>query len=565
MLNLRIYQQQAKNNVFHFWKQGFKRLLLPLGTRLGKTEIAVAIMLEAYEQKAPSMFISHQNQLVNNATDRLSKYGLNPYVIQANTPQLGHLIYSASKPTLANRAKSKVYDKFFESIKIIIIDEAHISIEQSAKILEKCSNALVLCLTATPYTSTGGGLSDICDFVVPCISETEARAEGWKVTCDYYSENVQINVPKASTGDYKNKELHDEMKKLALIANPVDKWLKFGENSTTVVYCVNIAHAHEVAQEFRERGINCGVINSETENFTCVNEYGKEEELDTVLSRFRQGKFKVLCNVGMLTIGYDLPKIRCIIVNLATTSLNKWRQMDRASGVDCYVSDEMGLSGRLYAIANSPKPKAIIIDLGGNLARHGSHESEIPFSLSGLEKKEKKKPICLNCGIEKDFVICQNCGYAPETVKKEKKALTKIEKELVKIKGNDYKYKMAKWLFKPYNELTTNEIECMAFCTDSYLKAIFDGQKARKPQTKDGYFYMLQKRRDEFRQKVLLLAKAKISDNGLDLLKDVKAIPLPISTTKFEAESYVSLIENAVNENEEIDAIKEMIEAFVRL
>ena len=76
---------------------------------------------------------------------------------------------------------------------------------------------------------------------------------------------------------------------------------------------------------------------------------------------------------------------------------------------------------------------------------------------------------------------------------------------------------------------------------------------------------MLQKRRDEFRQKVMLLAKAKISDNGLDLLKDVKAIPLPISTTKFEAESYVSLIENAVNENEEIDAIKEMIEAFVKL
>jgi len=565
MLKLRNYQIESKNNTLYYWNKGFKRLLLPMPTRMGKTEVAVAIMLEAAEKGIVSMFICHQTQLVKNATERLTKYGLKPFVIQQNTPQIGKLVYSASKPTLANRAKSKVYDKFFEHIQIIIIDESHISIEQSKVILDKYPDALVLCLTATPYTSTGGGLSDICDFVVPCISETESRQQGWKVTTDYYSENVEINVKKASTGDYKTKELHDEMKKLALIANPVDKWLKFGENSTTVVYCVNIEHAHEVAKEFRDRNIPCGVINSETDKYGCVNEYGKEDDLDAVLQRFRDGKFKVLCNVGMLTIGYDLPKIRCIVVNLATLSLNKWRQMDRASGVDCYVSDEMGLSGRLHAIKNSAKPYSIIIDLGGNLARHGSHESEIPFSLAGLPKKDKQKPLCINCGVEKDFVICQNCGYTPETVKKEKNALTKIEKELVKIKGNDFKYKMAKWLWEEYKDLSQHEIECMAFCTDTHLMGVFQAQKARKPQTKDGYYYKLQERRDTFRQKVLLMAKAKFSVDSKELLEDVKLIPLPTSTNKYEAESFVNLIENAVNENESVDVVKEMIEAFVKL
>lgn len=563
MLKLRNYQQQAKNNVYHYWKS-FKRLLLPMPTRTGKTEVAVAIILEAVKQNVPCMFICHQNQLVENATNRLKQYGLNPFVVQANTPQLGHLVYSASKPTLANRAKSKVYDNFFESIQIIIIDEAHISIEQSKVILDKCPDALVLCLTATPYTPKGDGLSDIADFVVPCISETEAREQGWKVKGVYYSEEVQINVAKASTGDYKNKELHGEMKKLALIANPVDKWIRYGENSTTVVYCVNIAHAHEVAQQFREKGINCGVINSETEKFSCVNEYGKDDDLDAVLQRFRDGKFKVLCNVGMLTIGYDLPKIRCILVNLATLSLNKWRQMDRASGVDCYVSDEMGLSGRMYAIKNSSKPNSIIIDLGGNLARHDSHETEIPFSLAGLPKKDKSIPLCLNCGEEKRFPICENCGYVAETVTKEKKAIKKVEKELVKIQGDDYKYKMAIWLWKEYKDLNQHEIECMAFCTDTHLMGIFQAQKARKP-TPDGYFYMLQKRRDDFKQRVMLLAKSKISLDSSELLKDVKLIPLPTSTNKYEAESFVSLIENAVKEEESIDVVKEMIEAFVRL
>lgn len=564
MLKLRNYQLQAKNNTYKFWKQ-FDRLLLPMPTRTGKTEVAVSIILDCVERGVASMFICHQNQLVNNATERLKKYGLKPYVIQANQPQLGHLVYSASKPTLARRAKSKVYNSFFESIKVIVIDEAHISIEQSKAILDKCKNALVLCLTATPYTPKGEGLIDICDFVVPCLSENEARENGWKVKGVYYSEEVQINVAKASTGDYKNKELHDEMKKLALIANPVDKWLKYGENSTTVVYCVNIAHAHEVAEQFRNKGIPCGVINSETDEYNCVNENGQDEELETVLQRFRDGKFKVLCNVGMLTIGYDLPRIRCIVVNLATLSLNKWRQMDRASGVDCYVSDEMGLSGRMYSIQNSNKPNSIIIDLGGNLARHGSHEQDIPFSLTGLPKKEKSIPKCLNCGADKHFPVCEQCGYETETAKKKQKAIKRVEKELVKIQGNSYTYKMAKWLYKPYNELNQNEIETMAFCSDSYLEAIFKAQKARKKETRDGWYYMLQKRRDEFLKKVMLLAKARISADSNELLEEVKQIPLPNSTNKYEAQSFIGLMEQSVKENESVDTIKEMIEAFVKL
>jgi hypothetical protein len=568
MLYLRNYQLQTKNSVYKYWKQGFKRLLLPMPTRTGKTEVAVSIILDAVQQGVNSMFICHQTQLVNNATERLKKYGLNPFVIQANTPELGCLVYSASKPTLANRAKSKVYDTFFESIKIIIIDEAHISIQQSKVILDKCPNALVLCLTATPYTSKGQGLKDIADFVVPCLTESEARNEGWKVKGDYHTEkNVTINAKKNSTGDYDNKELHSEMKKLALVANPVDKWLMYGKNSTTVVYCVNIEHAHEVAQEFRDRNIPCGVINSDSDAYNCVNEKGIDEPLETVLSRFRAGEFKVLCNIGMLTIGYDLPKIRCILVNLATLSLNKWRQMDRASGVDCYVTDAMGVSGRLYAIANSSKPNSIFIDLGNNLEMHGSHESEIPFSLAGLEKKEKSLPLCPMCGVEMPFPICSDCGFegTKEDAKKEKSAIKRVEKELVKIQGSDYSYVMAKWLYKPYNELKVNERETMAFCSDTYLYAIFEAKKARKPQTADGYYYMLQLRRNEFLKKVMLLAKVRNSSDTSKIFDSVLEVPEPKGTNKIEFLSIRESINESIHQNEPIDKIKEMVDLFVSL
>ena len=52
-----------------------------------------------------------------------------------------------------------------------------------------------------------------------------------------------------------------------------------------------------------------------------------EVEREKALKDFAAGKTKVLCNVFILTEGYDLPRIDTVILNRATKSRIAWKQM----------------------------------------------------------------------------------------------------------------------------------------------------------------------------------------------------------------------------------------------
>lgn len=532
---LRNYQSECVNKILELFID-YNKVLLPMPTRTGKTEVAIEIARHFINKGKRVCFMAHLHQLTDNLSQRLSKYNLDHYMVQGTALMKGYDCYIASKPTLQRRCKVAVNESWFEGIDLYIVDEAHIGILQTKEIIKYSPNAKVLSLTATPYTLTGQGLSDIADTVVPCISEYESRHEGWKVKCKYYSIPFKHKV-KVTAGDYNNKELHEAMQKQNLMENPVKQWQLFGEDSTTIVYCVNIEHAHQTATSFRKAGYPCAVINSEKEDYTCLNEYGEESGVDEVLSRFRGGEFKIIVNVGMLTIGYDLPEIRCVVINLATKSLNKWRQMDRASGVNCKVSDEMGVDGRLSAIAQSRKPYCIVIDLGGNLYEHGSHEYDVPFSLRGVEEKMRKCKACKESVIflrkEKGFKVCPNCNEKEETISAEE-SLEKAKKEKAeqKIKGivelveNDFT-KIPKWLYKEWDDLNESQREMYAYLSDAAIKVFFDAQRKKSNKTKDGFFHVLKSKRTNFKNRIELnnLIKKKPT---IDTLQEfVKKIPVP--------------------------------------
>ena len=91
-MKLRNYQITAINNCFEKWNNGFRKILLPMPTRTGKTEVAIMISKMFLDKGYKVCFIAHQNQLVNNAENRYKKNNLTPYVIQANEPNNNYSI-----------------------------------------------------------------------------------------------------------------------------------------------------------------------------------------------------------------------------------------------------------------------------------------------------------------------------------------------------------------------------------------------------------------------------------------------------------------------------------------
>jgi len=73
---------------------------------------------------------------------------------------------------------------------------------------------------------------------------------------------------------------------------------------------------------------------------------------------FRSGEIKVVCNVGILTVGFDFPELDCVVIARPIRSLNLYYQI---CGRSCRPHPE--------------KEVATIIDICGNFKRFGRIEA----------------------------------------------------------------------------------------------------------------------------------------------------------------------------------------------
>jgi ATP-dependent helicase IRC3 len=68
------------------------------------------------------------------------------------------------------------------------------------------------------------------------------------------------------------------------------------------VFCVDLAHVHELANAFRAAGIDARAVSSKT----------KPAERRKLVEDFRAGVFPVLVNCEIFTEGTDIPEVcRC--------------------------------------------------------------------------------------------------------------------------------------------------------------------------------------------------------------------------------------------------------------
>lgn len=396
---LRPYQMDAMHQLRSGIRDGHLAQLLMAPTGSGKTTIASAIKQGAAGKGKRSMFIVDSLELVDQAAGRFLADGLDVGVIQGNHPMTNYRrpIQVATIQTLRNR-----WPEMAEATKphLVVIDEAHVLHQMHETIIAECKakGIPVIGLSATPFRQ---GLGKVFDRLVVSVTASELMELGFLCRARCYAPYIPdlTGVKTSGNGDWADDALAEIMGDSKLVGDVVENWLKLAEGRQTIVFGSNVAHSRALADAFARCGIRSAHIDG----------YERDPEARTAtINAFRRGDIQVLCNVAVLTKGFDAPETSCVVLARPTKSLMLHIQM----------------LGRGLRPAPG-KDNCIIIDHAGNCIRNGLPDDTLPTVLDdgkikhNLDRKqrEEKEPVakpCASCGYVSTRHACPMCGFKPE-------------------------------------------------------------------------------------------------------------------------------------------------------
>jgi DNA repair protein RadD len=390
-MDLRPYQEDAVTSLFDwFGSQSITdHPLLSLPTASGKTVIFSTFIKRQIMSYPDTRFLvlAHRQELIEQAENKIKNvWPQAPVGVLSSSlkrHELNAQILVASRDTLAAGSRLEKVGKF----DYIIIDEAHnLSPDDQTryqKIITKLSTehaTRVMGVTATPYRMGQGYIygkrkdhffSDVAyQAKIPDLIDQGYLA---RIVSYQVADETIIDASKAKLkfkgGDYKESDLEklalDEQTILAIIADWSDKAYSKGRTAT-VFFCVSVLHAMKMNMFLAKQGIKSKLLTGETPG----------DERRQILADFESGELNVICNVGVLTEGWDAPKTDCIAMLRPTQSLGLYVQM-------------CGRGMRVYP----GKENCLLLDYGENIARHGCIDTAQP----NQEFKVRRPKICGEC------------------------------------------------------------------------------------------------------------------------------------------------------------------------
>lgn len=347
MFELRDYQEQALDRLRAQYEAGLRRLLLVLPTGAGKTVVAAHVMHQYALRGERVLFLAHRRELIFQAAAKLEAYGLSSDAGGELSVALGgDARYAPNRPIQVasiQTALRRLDALRLDEVALVVIDEAHRaragSYEQILGAVPP--SAFVLGLTATPYRADRKRLKGLAfeDRVRgPEVADLIARGALVPPRVFASPRAPRLRDVGLRGGDYDTAKLAGVMNTTMLNGDIVTNWMKHAPERKTVVFAVNIEHSLAIAEEFRRAAVPVAHLDGSTPN----------GERAQILRELETGKLQVVCNVGVLTEGWDCPPVSCVVLARPTKSRGLWRQMvGRAlrpapGKVDCLVLDHAG-------------------------------------------------------------------------------------------------------------------------------------------------------------------------------------------------------------------------------
>lgn len=316
-MELRPYQQEAKEAVFEQWENGTRRTLLVLPTGCGKTIVFAKITEDCVRHGDRVLILAHRGELLEQAADKIHKAtGLGCAVEKAEESCQGswfRIVVGSVQTLMREKRLGRFPSDYFNTI---IIDEAHHCISDSyQRVLQHFPEAHVLGVTATPDRGDMKNLGQYFETLAYEYTLPKAIKEGYLCPIKALTIPLKIDMSSVSVqaGDFKAGDISTALDPyLERIAQEMEKYCR---DKKTVVFLPLV----KTSQKFRD------ILNGH--GFQAAEVNGDSQDRSEVLEAFEKGNYNVLCNSMLLTEGWDCPSVDCVVILRPTKVRSLYCQM----------------------------------------------------------------------------------------------------------------------------------------------------------------------------------------------------------------------------------------------
>lgn len=316
-MELRPYQEEAKNAVFEQWRNGTRKTLLVLPTGCGKTIVFAKITEECVSHGDRVLILAHRGELLEQASEKIGKAtGLKCATEKAEESCLGswYRITVGSVQSLMRISRLSRFPKdYFQTI---IIDEAHHSISDSyQRVIEHFPEAKILGVTATPDRGDMRNLGQVFESLAYEYTLPKAIKEGYLSPIKAVTIPLQVDLTGVGvqSGDFKAGDLGTALD--PYLYQIASEMARYCHDRKTVVFLPLIKTSKKFRDILEANGFQAAEVNGESKDRT------------EILKDFADGKYNVLCNSMLLTEGWDCPDVDCIVVLRPTKIRSLYCQM----------------------------------------------------------------------------------------------------------------------------------------------------------------------------------------------------------------------------------------------
>ena len=316
-MELRPYQQEAKESIFAEWDRGIRKTLLVLPTGCGKTIVFAKVAEECVRRSGQVLILAHRGELLEQASDKIMKTtGLGCAVEKAGESCLDSW-FSITVGSVQTMMREKRLERFPEDyFKTIIIDEAHHCISDSyQRVLGHFPEARVLGVTATPDRGDMRNLGEFFESLAYEYTLPKAIRAGFLSPIQALTIPLKLDLAGVGVqaGDFRATDLGNALD--PYLYQIAEEMAAHCMDRKTVVFLPLV----RTSRKFRD------ILNAE--GFRAAEVNGESPDRAEILSDFDAGRYNVLCNSMLLTEGWDCPSVDCIVVLRPTKIRSLYSQM----------------------------------------------------------------------------------------------------------------------------------------------------------------------------------------------------------------------------------------------
>ena len=326
---LRDYQQEAVDAAVEFFDGDRKNpALMVLPTGSGKSLIIANIIRNI---EGNTLVFQPSKEILEQNFNKLLSYDhyIDASIFSAsfNSKEINRVTYA----TIGSAINKVELFKHFDNI---IIDECHfVNAKQGMykKFLQYIGKKKILGLTATPYRMNvdgfGGTMLKFLTRTRPRVfydliyySQIEELSDkGYLADLEYYQINgfdTSKLVVNSTKMDYTDKSVKEYYKMISFeerVADIAERLVNSGRKNV-LVFTKFVEEAEYVKNKL---GSICETVSAQT----------KKKDRERILNEFKEGKIKIVTNVGVLTTGFDFPELDTILLARPTRSLALYYQM----------------------------------------------------------------------------------------------------------------------------------------------------------------------------------------------------------------------------------------------